>query len=74
LLARSYGDLAGQIFNCDEVGFATAVASPKVLEIREAGMYMTYRMDVEERISQSLWEDRQQVQVDFKFTYCPVSF
>ena len=28
---RSYGDLASQIFNCDEVGFATAVASSKVL-------------------------------------------
>ena len=27
---RSYGDLASRIFNCDEVGFATVVASSKV--------------------------------------------
>ena len=31
LFKRSYGDLACRIFNCDEVGFATAASSTKVL-------------------------------------------
>jgi hypothetical protein len=70
LLAKSYGDLAGRIF----IQLRQLWHLLKFLAKREAEMYLMNRMDVEERILQSLWEDQQQVKVVFKVTYCPVSF